>query len=70
MTSVLCRNKIPLYMYITVFFIHSSTSEHMLFLILAIVSNAAVNRGVHRSFEVSVLVFFYSSSLTLLQKVF
>ena len=50
-------SNIPLYMYH--FFIYLSDNRHLgCFHILAVVYNAAVNIGVHMSFQISVLDFF------------
>ena len=47
------------YIYLTFFFIHSSISGHVgCFHILALVNNAAMNLGVHISFQASVFVLF------------
>ena len=48
-------NSIPLYMY-HIFFIHSSADEYLgFFYVLAIVNSAAMDIGVHVSFQIVVL---------------
>ena len=59
--SFLRRSNIP-YIYICIwhiFFVHSSVDGHLgCFPILAIVNDAAMNIGVHVSFQISVFIFF------------
>ena len=54
-TRLSTRSKIPLSVYTTSSFCHSSVGRHLdCFHILAIVNNAAVSTGVHVSFGISV----------------
>ena len=53
--SFLWLSSIPLCIYTTSFFIHSSADGHLsCFPVLAIVNSAAVNTGVHVSFQIIV----------------
>ena len=58
--SILWLSTIPLYIYIYhIFFIHSSIVGHLgCFHILVIVTSAAVDIGVHVSFQISVFILF------------
>ena len=56
--SFLWLSSISLYVYTDIFFIHSSVGRHLgCFHIFTIINSAAMNIGLHVSFQISVFVF-------------